>query len=284
MPRNEPPSSPPSSIIEMFERLDSLADSLPKRLRQCASFTRRNMHLIAVSTVSEMATASGVAPSVYLRFAQSLGFSGYSEMQALFREQYTSFRPDYGQRLAQLRPEAARDDVQLLSDFSEAGHKSLITLANTVTSDTLNEVAIRMAEARIVHLIGVKRAFSVVSNLSYLLGKMEVPAMLHSDVGSLDMRHLVGPEDVVFAVTFAPFSAQTVQLARDASERGATVFGLTDSEDCPLSVFAADLLFAREDEVAGFRSLTASITLTTTLAVLVGARREKRLTEMPTHQ
>ena len=66
----------PANVSELLEKLDGISGALPNRLRQCAEFTRRHLHLIAVSTVSDMAKASGVAPSVYMRFCQALGFSG----------------------------------------------------------------------------------------------------------------------------------------------------------------------------------------------------------------
>lgn len=266
--------SAPSSVAGLLERLDVSMDSFPKRLKQCADFTRRHLHLIAVSTVSDMAQACGVAPSVYMRFCQALGFSGYSEMQALFRARYTELRPDYEMRLANLREEGALGTSRLLADFAEAGHKSLLSLGNTTTHDGLDRAARVMADARVVHLVGLRRAFSIVSNMAYILDQLGVPAALHFGAGMLNSGKLILPGDVLFAVTFAPFSEETVRLAREVAERGITVVGLTDSEQCPLADFASDLLFAREDEVGGFRAPTASIALTTALAVAVKALRE----------
>ena len=268
-------ASAPQTVSDLLERLDARADDMPRRLRDCASFTRRHLHLIAVSTVSDMARASGVAPSVYMRFCQALGFSGYSEMQGLFRARYTEFRPDYRERLATLEKEGAVGSGRLLADFAESGHRSLIALANTVTSDSLDRIARGMALARVVHLAGLRRAFSVVSNMAYLFDQLEVPAMLHYGVGMLNARGAILPGDVVFAVTFAPFSPEVVRLVEAAAGQGVTVYGLTDSERCPVAEWAAEMLIVREDEVAGFRAPTAAITLTTALAVAVSAVRRQ---------
>jgi DNA-binding MurR/RpiR family transcriptional regulator len=270
---NEEPG-PPESVTELLRRLDAGIESLPKRLKQCAAFTRRHLHLIAVSTVADMASASGVAPSVYMRFCQALGFSGYSEMQALFRTQFTEFRPNYDARLAALSVDESGVD-RLLAEFAESGHKSLLSLANTVTNDSLRRSAIGLAQARVVHLVGVRRAFAVACSMSYLLGKMQVATVLHGGTGLLDGSAIVQHGDAVFAVTYSPFSAETLELASTAAERGVPVFGLSDTVECPLTEFATELLIAREDEVGGLRALNASITLTTTLAVAVGAIREK---------
>ena len=140
----------PKTVTELIERLDETASELPKRLRQCAEFTRQHLHLVAVSTVAEMARASRVAPSAYVRFCQGLGFSGYSEMQALFRERYSAFRPDYSARLAGLRGGAVGREVpavdMIIADFAESGHKSLLRLANTVTRDAADLIARDMAK------------------------------------------------------------------------------------------------------------------------------------------
>lgn len=265
----------PESVSELLERLDAQMEDLPKRLRQCADFTRRHLHLIAVSTVSEMAQAADVAPSVYMRFCQAVGFSGYSQMQNLLRARFTDFRPDYDARLASLSEEGALSTGRLLADFAEAGHKSLLTLSNTVTSDRLDRIAKGMAEARVIHLMGLRRAFAVVSNMGYLFEKMGVPANVHFTAGMIEGHGAVQPGDVLFAVSFSPFSEETLRLAQASADRGITVFGLTDSQSCPLDKSASELLLVREGEVAGFRGLNAAFTLTTALAVSVSALRQR---------
>jgi len=76
----------PASVVEFEEKLLEVSASLPKRLKQCADYVAANTDRIAVSTVAEMAEAAGVQPSAFMRFCQIMGFSGYSEMQRLFRE------------------------------------------------------------------------------------------------------------------------------------------------------------------------------------------------------
>lgn len=83
----------PATVKEFEERLVEVAPKLPKRLRQCADYVAANTDRIAVSTVAEMAEAAGVQPSAFMRFCQILGFSGFSEMQRLFKESYSGRWP-----------------------------------------------------------------------------------------------------------------------------------------------------------------------------------------------
>ncbi len=82
------PLAAPTSVEEFRERLTALLDDLPKRLRQCAEHIAAHTDRIAVSTVAELAAGADVPPSALMRFCQIMGFSGFSEMQKLFREAY----------------------------------------------------------------------------------------------------------------------------------------------------------------------------------------------------
>ena len=119
--------------MEVFEaRLQEVAEDLPKRLKQCAEFVAENPERIAVSTVAELATAAGVQPSAFVRFCQILGFSGFSEMQRLFRDAYAPRWPDYRTRIDTLRSSGQDRPAALLAEFVEAGRHSLESLAKTV--------------------------------------------------------------------------------------------------------------------------------------------------------
>ncbi|MDZ7904763.1 MAG: hypothetical protein U5N55_02595 [Cypionkella sp.] len=75
----------PRRLDEVQARIAADLDSLPKRLRQCADYILANFDRIAVSTVAEVAAGADVPPSAVLRFCQTIGFSGFSEMQKLLQ-------------------------------------------------------------------------------------------------------------------------------------------------------------------------------------------------------
>ncbi|MCE7026470.1 MurR/RpiR family transcriptional regulator [Jiella avicenniae] len=264
----------PESVSELIERLDGIADMLPKRLGQCAEFLRHNIHLVAVSTVADLSAGAGVQPSAFMRFCQALGFSGFSQMQALFRAEYREFRPDYAERLSQLRTRGGEGPGWLAANFAEAGHKSLVFLMNDLDSGKLAKAAELLASAGTVHLVGLRRAFAIVSYMGYLLDKMQVPTVIHRTSAQIESDHAIRPGDALFAVSFKPFSQETLSLAASVADRGIPVIGLSDTEDGPLSEAATVLLVAREVDVGAFRVPTAALTLATSLAVAVGQNRE----------
>ncbi|MEL4069808.1 MurR/RpiR family transcriptional regulator [Ochrobactrum sp. GPK 3] len=268
-------SSPAPATVKEFEaRLLEVSDRLPKRLKQCADFVAANQDRIAVSTVAEMADGAGVQSSAFMRFCQLLGFSGFSEMQKLFRESYAGGWPDYSTRLEHLRETAANSAPALLAEFAEAGRTSLEGLLKTIEPEALEKAVEILARAETIHLVGIRRAFPVASYLAYALEKMQVPAMLHSAVGKLENMHAIRKGDVLLAITFSPYSAETIEMAESAAARGIDVVGITDTIVSPLSKLSRQTLLVSEVDFGAFRSLSATLCLAIALAVAVGTARQ----------
>jgi DNA-binding MurR/RpiR family transcriptional regulator len=266
-------TGPPASVDEFRARLADILDDLPRRLRQCADYIAANTDRIAVSTVAELAAGADVPPSAVMRFCQILGFSGFSEMQRLFREAYSPGWPDYSTRLKNLKEGGAGSPTALLAEFIEAGRQSLEALAKSADEVALQQAVGVLAGADTVHVVGLRRAFPVASYLAYVFEKMSVPAMLHDGVGKLDHRFALRPNDAVLAITFAPYSEETLTLAQDAKARGLPVVALTDRMSSPLVRFSDAILTVPEVDFGAFRSLSATIAMAIALAVAVGSAR-----------
>ncbi|MCF6321348.1 MAG: MurR/RpiR family transcriptional regulator [Rhizobiaceae bacterium] len=267
--------SAPKTIDEFHERLHEVSGSMPKRLKQCADYIAANTEIIAVSTVAELAEGAGVQPSAFIRFCKLLGFSGFSELQRLFRAIYAERWPDYTTRLEKLKEEGAGSPSSLLAEFVEAGYSSLENLARTVDSKVLSDAVQILSKARMIHIVGLQRAFPVAAYLAYAFEKMSTPAMLHDGVGSLDHRHAIRSGDVLIAITFSPYSAVTLELAEYARSQGCPVVAITDSVNSPLRDLGAHVLTVMEVDFGKFRALSASLSLAITVAVGVGAVQKK---------
>lgn len=263
----------PATIEEFRERLAAITEGLPRRLRQCADHIAANIDRIAVSTVAELAAGADVPPSALMRFCQILGYSGFSEMQKLFRDAYSPGFPDYSTRLQNLKDGGTGTPSALLAEFIEAGRLSLEALAKSADEAALAQAVTLLSAADTIHVIGLRRAFPVAAYLAYVFDKMSIPAMLHEGTGKLDHRHALRPGDAVLAITFAPYSEETIALAQDARARGLPVVALTDRITSPLARTSDAILTVPEVDFGAFRSLSASLALAIALAVAVGSAR-----------
>jgi DNA-binding MurR/RpiR family transcriptional regulator len=111
--------------------------------------------------------------------------------------------------------------------------------------------------------------------MAYALGKLGVRAMLVDAVGGLAAEQITfaGPGDVVLAISFTPYAAETVTLARAAAQKGVPVIAITDSPFSPLAQVAGLWIEISEANFEGFRSMAATLTLAMTLTVAIAERR-----------
>jgi len=270
------PVTAPVSMDEFQARLVEISEGLPKRLLQCADYIALNIDRIAVSTVAELSAAAGVQPSAFMRFCQLMGFSGFSEMQRMFRETYRNRWPDYSTRLENLRAQGGNSPSALLAEFVEAGRASLSNLASTIDPVILDRAVEALVQAEMIHIIGLRRSFPIASYLTYAFEKMKIPAMLHDGVGNFNHSSALRKGDALIAITFAPYTQDTVDLARRAHEAGHYVVAITDALNSPLHKISAASLMVSELDVGAFRSLSASLSLALALSVAVGARRARK--------
>lgn len=269
-----PDTAAPATIDAFRARLAELSGTLPRRLQQCADYIAAHQDSVAVSTVAEIAGGAGVPPSAVMRFSQILGFSGYSEMQRLFRNALSLGLPDYGTRLANLKSGPTGGPGALVAEFVEAGRLSLERLARDLDEAALGRAVDILAGANVIHIAGYRRALPVAAYLAYVFGKMEIPALLHGAVGGLDQHSAMRPGDALLAITFAPYSAETLALADAARRIGLPVVMLTDPPATPLQARADLVLTVAEADFGAFRSLSATTALALGLAVALATRRQ----------
>jgi len=82
-------ASPPINAERLLQLITDEYESLPRQLKRIASYMSQQSDRIMVDRISDIARECEVHPSAIVRFSQRFGFSGFSEMQALFREAYT---------------------------------------------------------------------------------------------------------------------------------------------------------------------------------------------------
>ncbi len=267
---------------ETFEDLKGLLSAahaqMPKRLGQAAEFVLANPDEVAFGTVASIAEMAGVQPSTLVRFAQSVGFQGFSDLQALIRNHLRERWPSYQERLDNLRRSGAGGDgpSQLLDAFAASAIQSLSTVRETIGEEDLERAVGILAAARAVYVLASRRAFPVASYMAYALGKLGVAVVLVDNLASMGPEQIgpAGPEDALVAVSFAPYAPATAELAAIARTNGVPTVAITDSVLSPLKPISDVLFEVTEAEFGAFRSLSATLCLAMALCVSVADRRQ----------
>ena len=79
------PPKPLSPVDEFLQRLVNEHGQLSRQLKLIGAYIEQHRDHVGLERIQDIADHCGVQPSAVVRFAKHFGFSGFSEMQALFR-------------------------------------------------------------------------------------------------------------------------------------------------------------------------------------------------------
>lgn len=255
-------------------------DGMSKTHQRIAVFLTQNPNDVAMLSVNAIANRCGVHASSFVRFAQSLGYKGFKELQGVFHERLATAAPGFEARIEALERELGPEGPGQHGSLRE-----LVARDITALQDLLDQIpeadiqrAARLMElADTLYLAGQLRSAPVVELLRYVLTMLGVRVVLLDPGGGLASRmaETIGPRDLLVAVSFRYYAQEVVEIAEDASARGTPVIAITDTTLSPLAR-AATLLFAVPEHAHAFsRSLAAPMCLAQALGVALAGRLQK---------
>jgi DNA-binding MurR/RpiR family transcriptional regulator len=267
------PDKVPTSADEFRATLLDRYDGLSKRLQQIARYVLDEPNAVALETLTVIAERCGVQPSAVVRFAQSFGFSGATQMQRLFRDGLISNNAalGYSERVRKFN-ESLNDEAEspsLIGEFVRGNLLALQNLEQTVSESDMRAAVELVAEADTVFVVGFRRAFPVSSYLAYSLQQLGKKVLFIDGVAGLARQQAktITSRDLLIAVSFKPYSQETVELVEIAAGNDAPVLSISDSMVSPIARAAALVLQVIEAEVRSFRSLATSICLAQALVI-----------------
>lgn len=267
----------PRDFASLKTRIAERAPALPRRLTQVAAYALEHPDEIAFGTVASVAVAADVQPSTLVRFAQSLGYQGFSDLQDVFRSRLRDRILNYDERLEHLRQHdlSATKASVIFGGFSDAAEKSISDLREKLDPAKLEEAVAMLAKADTIYLIGLRRSFPITSYMSYAFGKLGIRNHLIGAMGGLAQEDVsfASQKDVILAISFTPYASETISLTQATHARGVPIAAITDSPFSPLVPVAKTWFEVTEANFEGFRSMAATLSLAMTLTVAVAERR-----------
>jgi DNA-binding MurR/RpiR family transcriptional regulator len=267
--------APAGNYDELQAEIGRRYPALSRQLQRIARFALERPQDVALDTVAAAASKIEVQPSAMVRFAQALGYGGFSDMQRVFRDRLVERSHSYKERIASMRRGNEAVDArpkEVLRDFVADSIANLSHLEEHVPAERLRDAVKRLARARRIHLLAQRRAFPVACYLSYALGQLELPVSLMDGVGGMVFEQARGlrADDVLVAVSFRNYSPDVIEIAADVHRRGVAVVVITDSPVSPLHRSATVAFDLGDHSDRPFRSLVEPLCLAQALVVSVG--------------
>lgn len=256
-------------------------DSLTPQAQAAARFVLEHPQDVALLSMREQARRAGVPPVTMLRLARQLGFADYNAFRQVHAQ---ALRPGpvpggksapFSERVPGLQKRARQGGAAPLAEQMER-HQAQQVSALTARNGTqaLLDTAEAIEAARRVYVLGLRSCFSVAYHFAYVYGLLRDNGQLldgPGDTGRDPLRH-AGPQDVLLAISLAPYTRGAVEQAEFALGRRVTLLAITDSPLSPLARQAATTLLVPTDGPSFFHGVTPAFAACETLLALLAAR------------
>jgi len=257
--------------------------ALSPQLQAIATYALEHPHDMALQTVARLAKGAGVQPSAMVRFAQTLGYGGFSDLQGVFRTRLVERSNNspglrnYRERIEAFRAVHAKSGpIAVLNQFIGDGIASLEQLHEHVSGADLQAAVKVLAAAHTIYVLGHRRSFPVAYYLSYALTQLELRAPLLDAVGGMlkEPARLIGAKDALLVVSFRNYTPDVIEVAQSCRARRVPVVAITDNALSPLARTAGVCFQIEEQTSKPFRMLVAPMCLAQALVVALGEHLE----------
>ncbi len=268
----------PESYEDLIRVIHECFEDMSKSYQKMAVYLTQNPNDAAVMSLTTIAKACGVHASGFVRFAQSLGYSGFKELQLVLQKRLATAAPGFEARVRALEEELGGKEgegsVGYLRDLVRRDIASLQHLHANTPAESIQQAAEMLDAAECVYLIGQLRSAPIVELLRYVLTMLGKRTVLLDASGGLatHMAKTSRTTDLLLAVSFRFYATEVVNVVEETAKRGVPILAITDSTLSPLAKSATLLFSVPEHEYTFSRSLAAPMCLAQALTVAFAAR------------
>jgi len=261
----------PSLRFKIVRQLkDEFSDFSP-RLKQVAKYITDNPADFGLDPIRTTSQKIGISTFTLVRMAKVLGFASFEALREPFRAALVTIS------------EVSEDPAWLteLSAKGEIGKEQARTARNTITNvqrslhlidpEKMERVVDALFAADTVYVTGVRATYSLAYYFHYV-GRMSLPSLrlIPRLINStIDELNTAGPRDVLIAITFSPYSKETIEACRFAVRRGSKIILITDSSLVVPDMEPTEVLVASILSTHHFGSYTGAMAVLENLIALM---------------
>lgn len=268
-----------SRYKEIKEKIQNRFEELPKNQKKVADYVVENFDKISFLNVQDISKATGASVASVVRFAQSIGFSGFSELREAIADSLQS-QLDSMQTFPLFDKKDIDDD--LLTSVANLDIKNI--------NDTLKIIEREVFDNSIDLILNSKRVFTAGLGISYLLAEILAYQLTQVGIDSSVLKHshtlfheqilYMDQKDLLVAFSFPPYSKETVEAAKFAHERGIKIISVTNKPTSPITFYSNQTLIVKSENMLftnSFAAISVLINAVATACALKNKTKAKKV-------
>lgn len=243
-------------MSDFFDNVRKLYGGLTNTQKQVADFILEHPDVIAFKRLEELAMMIGVSTTSVIRFARSVGYKGYADMQQDIQQSIVG-KASLPDRLIDAVKSTKQD--QLLIDSFKRDIDNIASTLHLLSEDDLAKAVSSIIAAQNIYVLGTRGNFSVAHYLGYRLSQIKRGVHLVSGL-SMDYPEEIASirrGDVCIAFLTPRYSRMTANLVAWMKKRGVMIILFTKEGSNEINLYGDIILPCRTDGISYKSSLIA---------------------------
>ncbi len=263
---------------DLINQIKKKFSKLSKGQKLIAEYIINNYDKAAFMTASKIGQKVGVSESTVVRFANTLGFEGYPQLQRALQE-IIKTKLTTVQRVEMGTQYSNEGDIirKVLRSDMDNIHYTLENIDYDVFQKVINEIFL----ADKIYIVGLRSSTALAEYfgfyLNMILDNVRIVGYGVSDIFEQTLR--VTENDLVIGISFPRYSNRTIEALRYIKEQNVKIIGITDTVLSPLNEICSYTLTAKSNMASFVDSLVAPLSLLNAIIVAVGMREKDEITE-----
>lgn len=219
--------------MNIIDRINYNMPNFSKTHKKIALYILNNYENVVFQTSSKLAKNCSVSESSIVRFANSIDYDGYTEMQKDLQN-FVKEKLTVSQRLKSIS-KTNSDEVDILYDVLIKSKNDINWLMNNINEESFKSVVKLISEAENVYLVGSRSSYSVTYFLGFGL------SWIRDNVHIIDSTNLnfdkladINEKDVLLSVSLPRYLKSTIDIHKYGFSRNAKTICITDTISSPL--------------------------------------------------
>ncbi len=227
-------------------RVNAIKQNLSNKEQQIASFILDDPKTASYMTISEMATAIGVADSTIFKFTRKLGYSGFRDFRNdLLTEEFDTTVSVHENIRSSDTP------LQMATKVFDSSIQSLIDTRTVLDKEAIERAVEFMLACDELGIYGIGGSESVAADAYHKFLRSPIRSKHATDYHiQLMQASLSSPRDCALVISHTGIDKQAIDIAKILRERQCPIISITSSPRSPLACMSSVILctIAQETE------------------------------------
>lgn len=261
----------------VLKKIAENLNALPESQRLLGEYILSNYREAASLSALDLGKKANVSDATVVRFAKSLGYSGYLEIKRELLKCLTMVEESPSAKMIKSLS-LVKQVSSAIAEVFQNDIKNIEKTFQDFSAEALDEAVKIIFSSQKVYILGLNSCASLARFLHFHLHRLQMSVQLVISGGLVmfeQLAHISGG-DALVVISFPRYSRDTLNAIELARSKGASVVSITDKPYSPVAEASHVFLLAHSSTPAFYNSYAAALTVCNVLVLSVALLDENK--------